>query len=245
MKLLVPILSLSVLVTLPALAGEPGGPVFSNPLTFDNELMPFEPGGVKVYTGRSEGEGIAVVDLYLEETRLFDLGGTPVECAILQETEFEAGVLAEISRNYFAQADDGSVWYFGEVVDNYADGVIADHEGSWLVGGPTLPADPLETATAEVPALFMPDAPQVGDTWKPEDLFPLVDETVEMIAEDVTVKVPAGKQEGCIKVKETTQLDNGFEFKWYRPGLGFVKAKDPNEQLSYVAGTFEAIDDEP
>jgi hypothetical protein len=238
-------LLLAALAALPATAGEPAGPVFSDPLSIDNELFPFAAGGVKVYLGRSDGEHLAVVDLYLEETRLFDLDGTPVECAILQETEFEGGQIKEISRNYFAQADDGGVWYFGEVVDDYEDGVVVDHEGSWLVGGPTDPSDPPETADAPAPALFMPADPQVGDTWKPEDLFPLVDETVEMIADDVKVKVPAGKFEDAIKVKETSQLDDGFEHKWYVPGLGFVKAKEPGEQLAYVAGTFEAADDEP
>jgi hypothetical protein len=237
-------LLLAALAALPASAGGPAGPSFSDPLALDNELFPFAPGGVKVYLGRSDGEPIAVVDLYLEETRLFDLDGAPVECAILQETEFEGGSIAEISRNYFAQADDGGVYYFGEVVDNYEDGVVVDHGGSWLVGGP-VGDDPPETATADAPALFMPADPQVGDTWKPEDLFPLVDETVELIAEDVTVKVPAGKLEGCIKVKETSQLSEGFEHKWYKAGLGFVKAKEKGEQLSYVAGTFEAEDDEP
>jgi hypothetical protein len=244
MKTPASLLLLAALAALPATAGEPAGPAFSDPLTIDNELFPFTPGGVKVYVGRSDGAPIAVVDLYLESTRVFDLDGMPVECAILQETEFEDGTIAEISLNYFAQADDGGVYYFGEVVDNYEDGVVTDHEGSWLVGGP-VGNDPPETGTAEVPALFMPADPQVGDTWKPEDLFPQVDETVELIDDEAKVKVPAGKYEGAIKVKETSQLDDNFEHKWYVPGLGFVKAKEPGEQLSYVAGTFEAADDEP
>jgi hypothetical protein len=227
-----------------ALASAPpapvGAPAFSEPLEFDNEFMPFEPGGLKLYTGRSDGEIIAVADIYLEETRTFELDGADVECAILQETEFEAGELAEISRNYFAEADDGTVYYFGEVVDNYEDGVVVDHGGSWLVGGPTDPSDPLDTATALVPAVFMPADPEVGDSWKPEDLFPFVDETVTLVAEDLKIKVPAGKFEDAIKVKETSQLSDGFEHKWYVPGIGFVKSKEPGESLQLVASTFLA-----
>ena len=237
-------LILAALAAAPLLPGEPASPAFSDPLTFDNELMPFEPGGLKMYVGRAEGEKLAVADLYLEETRSFELDGADVACAILQETEFEAGELTEVSRNYFAEADDGTVYYFGEVVDIYEDGEVVSHDGSWLVGGPTDPSDPPETATALAPAVFMPADPEVGDTWKPEDLFPIVDETVELVAEDVNVKVPAGKFEDAIKVKETSQLSDGFEHKWYVPGLGFVKSSEPGEMLSLVASTFEPLEDD-
>ncbi len=221
-----------------------GGPIFSNPLVFDNEFFPFTPGGVKVYTGKDEGAKTVVVDLYSTETRMFDVGGSMVECALLQETEFEDGELAEISLNWFAQADDGTVYYFGEVVDNYDDGEIEDHEGSWLVGGPQK-GDPEETATALVPAVFMPADPEVGDTWKPEDLFPLVDETVEVLKEDVKFKTPAEKFEGGILVQETTDLDpKAKEKKWYAPGVGFGKAKGPGEKLVLIASTFTASEDE-
>ncbi len=244
MKSPAPILLLAALAALPAVAGGPAGPAFSDPLTIDNPFHPIVPGGVKVYTGKSEGAPIVVVDLCLEDTRLFDLDGTPVECAILQETEFEDGAIAEISLNYFAQADDGGVYYFGEVVDNYEDGVVTDHEGSWLVGGP-VGNDPPETATADAPALFMPADPQVGETWKPEDLFPLVDETVELLDEDLKVKTKGGTFEGCIKVEETSQLSEGFEHKWYAPGVGFVKSKEPGEKLALLASTFEPEDAGP
>lgn len=247
MKLLLHVLLFPALLALPAFPavfGEPAAPAFSDPLAIDNPFMPFVPGAVKVHMGRSDGEQTVAVELYLAETRDFVLGGGTVTCAVLQETEFEAGEIVEISLNYFAQADDGSVYYFGEVVDDYEDGVVTGHGGSWLVGGPTLPTDPADTATAAMPALFMPEDPQVGDTWKPEDLFPFVDETVELLDDDATVNVPAGKYEDALQVKETSALAPGFELKWYAPGVGVVKAKGKAEVLRLVASTLLPIDDD-
>ena len=52
---------------------------------------------------------------------------------------------------FYAQADDGSVWYLGEDVFNYEDGAIADTAGTWFAGidGPA--------------AMIMPADPKVGD----------------------------------------------------------------------------------
>ena len=53
-------------------------------------------------------------------------------------------------------SNDGTVYYFGEVVDIYENGEVVDHEGSWLVGGPIQPGDPTDAANAGEPAVFMP-----------------------------------------------------------------------------------------
>ncbi len=238
--LLAPGLAAGLALLMPAARADvpAGPPTFkTDPLTFDNDFFPFEPGAFKLYRGKSEGEKIAVLDVYTAETRTFDWGGGEVETRLLLEVEFEAGVLVEVSQNWFAQADDGSVYYFGEVVDDYEDGVIVAHEGSWLVGGPTLPSDPPETGDADDPALIMPDNPEEGDTFKPEDLLPIVDETVEVLAVDQTVKVEAGKFEDVIKVEETSSLSEGSEFKWHAAGVGVVKTKQKGESLKLIAST--------
>jgi hypothetical protein len=73
--------------------------------------------------------------------------------------------------------------------------------------------------------------------FKPEDLFPIVDETVEVIAVDVDVLVPAGKYDGAIKVEESTLLGPGTEFKWYAPGVGVVKVQTKGETLRLEEST--------
>ena len=125
-------------------------------------------------------------------------------------------------------------------MDKYENGVIVSHEGSWLVGGPTDPTDPLETANASSPAIFMPANPEVGDIFKPEDLFPIVDETVTVQAVSQSVGVPAGKFSEVIKVLETSLLPGAPETKWYAAGVGIIKGNTTtNENFALIATTLQ------
>ena len=234
----------ALLIAIPAPVGPAaqlasGTPTFSDPLAITNTYFPFVVAGVKTFEGVSGNAKTLVEDTYLVATRTFQLNGTSVACHILREKEFEDGEIVEISHNYFAQGDDGAVYYFGEVVDIYDEtGAIVAHDGSWLVGGPTLPSDPAGAAVATVPAVFMPVDPEDGDTWKPEDLFPFVDETAEVVQDDVGMNVPAGHFDECIKVRETSQLSTSFESKWYAPGVGVIKVTAGGEHLKLTSTTF-------
>jgi hypothetical protein len=225
----------AILVAMTLRAEVPSGPpTFGDPLSITNAYHPFVPGRVKSFESSQGSFDLEVVDTYLIDTREFTWGGGTVACRTLQESEVEDGELVEISSNYFAQADDGSVYYFGEVVDIYENGVVVGHDGSWLVGGPTLPGDPPETATATDPTVYMPADPEVGDVFKPEDLMPFVDETDEVVKVGKSVKVPAGKFTDCIQILESSQLSEGTETKWYAPEVGVIKVKEKGEILVLV-----------
>lgn len=210
-------------------------PVFSSPLTITNRFHPFVPGGVKVFDGVSDGEKVTIVDLYTADTRTFRFNNADVPTRLLQETEFANGRLAEISKNYFAQADDGSVYYFGETVDIYENDVVVEHGGSWLVGGKTEPGDPDGTGNAASPSVFMPGNPELGDVFKSEDVAPIADETDTIIGVNQRVNVPAGKFQGAIRLRETSVLSPGQETKWYAPGAGVVKGQQKGESFRLIA----------
>lgn len=214
-----------------------GTPTFSTPLNITNPYHPFQPGGVKIFQGSEGKTKLIGIHQYLTETRAFSWNGTTVNCRVLREFAFEDGQLVEISDNYFAQADDGTVYYFGEVVDNYEDGVIVNNNGSWLVGGPTLPSDPPTTANDNNPTVFMPANPEVGDVFKAEDLIPVVDETDTVVRVGVKIKVPAGSYEDTIAIEETSALEPGTTTKWYAPGVGVVMEKAKKEQLNLISST--------
>lgn len=207
-----------------AASGAPGGAgAFSDPLDIDNEYFPFVEGRNKVLAGAEEDAELLVIEGHLAEIRTFLLDGQSVQTHTLRETEYEDGELVEISLNYFAQDDQGNVHYFGEVVDDYEDGQVVGHGGSWLVGGPTLPTDPRDAATASHPALFMPADPEVGDTWKPEDLFPFVDEDAQVIEDDLEIEVEGGSFDDVLRVRETSVLSPGsVGNKYYAPGVGVI-----------------------
>ena len=122
------------------------------------------------------------------------------------------GRILEVALDYYAQADDGSVWYFGENVDNYENGVIVDHEGTWLAGrdGP--------------PGMIMPADPQVGDVYRPENIPGLVFEEVTVQRTGVTVNGPRGPVPGAVLVQERL-MDGTVEDKIFAPGYGEFKAR--------------------
>lgn len=219
-----------------------GVPVFSNPTAITNPYFPFTPGDVKVYRGRSGKAKLAATDHYLSETRVFAWNGGAVETRIVREIEFRNGKLVEIAMNHFAQADDGTVYYFGETVDDYASGGVVSHDGSWLVGGATLPGDPVDTAVAVNPTVFMPANPEVGDQFKPDDLLPYVDETATVESKSKTVKVEAGKFKNVMRIKLTSVLpDSDPERKWHAPGVGVIRMKESGEVLNLIATTQIAV----
>jgi hypothetical protein len=205
-------------------------PTFSDPLDIDNPYDPFVPFRIRLY--EEQGGDAFVLDVFLPETRTFTLAdGTEVECATLQEWEVVDGEVHEISWNWFAQADDGTVYYFGEVVDVYEGGVVDHHGGSWLVGGPG-PGDPDETLTADAPTVFMPGDPEKGDEWKAEDLPEFgLEEFDRAMGFDDEVEVPYAELEDVLRVREKTP---DLEFKWYAPGIGFVRSKSGSEVVELV-----------
>jgi len=215
----------------------------SNPRTFTNRYAPFQEGAVKVYAGTAGSAQEVVVDDYLPKRRIFQVEGVndgkPVHCSILREMSFEDGQLVESTLNYFAQADDGTVYYFGELVDMYQNGVVTSHEGSWLVGGPE-DSDPSATATSARPFVFMPATPEKADVFKPEDLLPVVDETAQVVDTHQTRAVPAGQYQDVIQVLESSELDTATENKWYAPGVGAISIAAQDEQLDLIASTLRS-----
>ena len=213
-----------------------GDPTFSDPLDFTNVYFPFEPGTIKVFTGKEGPERLVLIETHFDETRVIDWDGALVECAILVETEFEDGDLVEISYNYFATADDGSVYYLGEIVNDYEDGEIVGHDGSWLVGGP-VGDDPAETETVPDPLLFLPGNPEPGDVFVPEG-----DETAEILSTSKRLRTPAGHFEDVLEILEVE--DGGAkERKYYALGVGLVMEKGDGARLALVSSTLTGDDD--
>lgn len=186
-------------------------PTFSDPTTITNPLFPISDLAQVIQLGHDDGGSLRHEVTLLPRTKTILWKGRKIETLVSQFVAYQNGRVLEVAVDFFAQADDGSVWYFGENVDNYANGVIADHEGSWLAGrdGP--------------PGMIMPADPQVGDVYRPENIPGLVFEEVTVKATDRTVQGPRGPVEGAIRVQERL-LDGTTESKFYAPGYGEFSA---------------------
>jgi hypothetical protein len=183
-------------------------PPFSNPTKVTNPLFPISNLHSAILNGTVDDKPFKSETTLLPETRVIQWGGGQIEALVSQYVAYLDGRLEEVALDFYAQADDGSVWYLGEDVFNYnEEGLIADTEGTWLAGkeGP--------------PAMIMPAEPQVGDVYRPENIPGLVFEEVRIKAVDETVEGPRGPVEGAIIAEELHQ-DGGREDKTFAPGYG-------------------------
>lgn len=182
-------------------------PTFSNPTQVTNPLFPTSETAQLIQLGTEGDVEVRIEVTLLPSTRTIEWDGAQVEVVEALYAAYDDRRLVEVTLDFFAQADDGSVWYFGEEVDNYSGGVVSDHGGAWLAGrdGP--------------PGMIMPADPQVGDVFRPENIPGLVFEEDIVLSTGETVDGPRGPVEGAIRVEEHL-MEGTSEQKIWAPGYG-------------------------
>jgi hypothetical protein len=183
-------------------------PTFSNPTKVTNPLFPIGNLQSAILSGTVEGKDFKTETTLLPKTEfLVGPSGRPVETLVSQYVAYLDGRIEEVALDHYAQADDGSVWYFGEDVFNYDDGFIADTAGTWFAGtdGPA--------------AMIMPGDPQVGDVYRPENIPGVVFEEVRIKTVGKTVQGPSGPVSGAVIAAEL-HADGAREDKTFAPGYG-------------------------
>jgi hypothetical protein len=184
-----------------------GGP-FS--LTIDNAFFPLVVGTQFVLEGVVDGELVRLVITVLDQTE--DVDG--VITRVVEERETADGVLTEVSLNYFAQAPDGTVCYFGEAVDIYDEtGTnVVSHEGAWRAG-----------ENGAVSGIFMPADPQLGDIFANEIAPGVAEDQTEVIGVDEPISVPAGDFSETRTTEECNPLaDAEKDTKAFARNVGIV-----------------------
>jgi hypothetical protein len=186
-------------------------PSFTHPTEITNPLFPISGLDQVIQLGAEGDVQLRHEITLLEETKNINWNGQDIEAVVSQFVAYGDGEILEIATDYFAQADDGAVWYLGEDVTNYEDGEVLDHDGTWLAGrdGPA--------------GMIMPANPQVGDMFRPENIPGLVFEEVTVMKTGLTVEGPTGPVPDSILVQEAL-LDGSLEDKYYAPGYGEFQA---------------------
>ncbi len=182
-------------------------PVFSNPRRIDNPLEPAAVTTQVLYGGTVAGKPFRTEVTRLPGTKLIHWQGQTIPALISQYMAFSDGRIAEVALDWFAQADDGAVWYLGEDVREYEDGKVATTEGSW------------EAGKAGPPAMIMPAAPKAGMAYRSENAPGIVFEEDRVLATGRTVMGASGAVTGAIEVSEL-HADGAHENKIYAPGYG-------------------------
>lgn len=187
-----------------------------------NPFYPLWPGYVLVLEGEElddEDELVEIqsINTVTGDTELVD----GVMTRVFEERESEDGELVEVSRNFLAICrETGDVWYFGEDVDDYEDGVIVGHEGEWRAG-----IDGAE------PGILMPGTPILGARFMEEIAPGVALDRAEIVGMGDEITVPFGTYDDTIETIGTSALipEAGDE-KYYARGVGNIK----DEELELV-----------
>ncbi|MFE0652492.1 hypothetical protein ACFVZH_28330 [Streptomyces sp. NPDC059534] len=199
-----------------------GTPVFSRPTAVTNPLHPSSEIQQVIYGGQVDGKPFRTEFTLLPDIKTVTVNGEQVRARTLQYMAFSDGRIHEVALDWFAQADDGSVWYLGEDVFNYENGVVADTGGTWLAG---------KTGPA---AMIMPNEPKTGDVYRPENVPEVVFEEVTVKAVGQTVPGPYGPVKGAMTVTEL-HMDGTREDKVFAPGYGEFSTGRPGADLEAVS----------
>ena len=202
-----------------AVAGAVTG--FSDARNIDNAYLPLTQFDRCELRGRlDDGSRERTVRTLLDRTRAFTVDGRRVEAAVIEDRAFEDGELVERTLDYFAQGDDGAVYYLGEHVANIRRGRVVSHRGSWLYGKHT-----------DVLGVAMPAQPVLGAQWRFEDVPGITVESNRV--EEVGMRAKAGGRlfSDVIRVQEFIQPEGEVEYKLYARGTGVIAEYPPDGRV--------------
>lgn len=187
---------------------------FSNPTVIDNQWFPLQPGTQLIYEGvTQEGEEAIPHQIIMTVTDLTkEVAG--VRSVVMWDRDFSDGALEEAEIALFAQADDGTVWHFGQYPEVYENGELIETP-AWFAG--YADAQPGITIKAE---------PEIGGSSYSQGWGPAVGWTdrARAVRFEDQVCVATGCYDGVLVTEETAREEQGaFQLKYYAPGIGNIK----------------------
>nr|MBA3263999.1 hypothetical protein [Thermoleophilaceae bacterium] len=184
-------------------------PKFSNPTKITNPLFPISRLRSVIFSGEVDGKPFHTETTLLPGTRTIEWSpGQQVDARVSQYSAYVDGRIEEVALDYYAQADDGSVWYLGEDVYDYDRGGLVDSTlGSWLAGK----EGPIE--------MIMPADPKPGDVHRAENIPGIAFEEVKIKTTGKTVDGPSGPVKGAMVGRELHD-DGTYSDKVFAPGYG-------------------------
>ena len=172
----------------------------------DHPYFPLLPGSTWVYESSDGSERIEVE--VLSETR--EVMG--IDATVVRDTVTEDGEVVEDTYDWFAQDEDGNVWYLGEDSTEYEDGEPVSKAGSWEAG-----------VDGALPGIVMPADPQPGMAYRQEYYEGEAEDMAEVARLGETETVPYGSFDALLVIREWNPLEpEVVEEKYYAEGVGLV-----------------------
>jgi len=190
----------------------------------DNPYFPLPVGRTLVYTGVKDGQTQTDTVTVTNQTKVI-LG---ITATVVSDVATHNGTVLERTFDYYAQDDDGNVWYLGEDTTAFLPNGKTDTSGSFVAG-----------VDGAQPGIIMEADPQIPDAYRQECYAGHAEDTAWVVATGGTVSVPYGKVRNVLTTLESTQLEPGaYDEKIYGPGIGIVSERSltgPSESAQLVS----------
>jgi hypothetical protein len=192
-----------------------------------NPYFPLEPGKTRVYDGTRDGQPQHTEMSVTKETRMI-MG---VKCIVVRDVVTSSGALVEKTTDWYAQHQNGDVWYFGESTAEYTNGKVSSTHGTWEAG-----------VDGAQPGIIMLAKSKPGDHYRQEYRPGEAEDEATVLRIDPSVKVPGGTFSKIVVTEDRDPLNpDKTDLKKYAPGVGLVYSKrvrtGHNEVISYVKTT--------
>jgi hypothetical protein len=187
----------------------------------DNPYFPLPAGRTLVYRGQTK-DGLETMEFEITGRTKNVMG---VNTTVVIERSTVNGQLVEVSENWFAQDNQGTVWYFGEATQEYVNGVPGSTAGSWEAG-----------VAGARPGIIMEADPQPGDSYFQEFAEGVAQDMAQVMNGFKSATVPAGSYSNVLETKEWSPIEpSSVEHKSYAPGVGLIlEEKGASERLELV-----------
>src|SRR5262245_26342018 len=180
---------------------------FHHSTRITNPYFPLTPGDLYTYNGNLKKEPEVDSAYVTRNTPTID-GIRVVE---VRDRVYLSATLTEDTLDWYAQDDQGNVWYMGEFTTELPSG---DHSGSWTAG-----VDGAE------PGFIMEATPQVGDNYCQENAPGIAEDAAQVVSLTASRTVPFGSFSGNVpQTKEYSLIEPHSEYKYYASGVGMLEA---------------------
>lgn len=180
--------------------------------------FPLEPGREWYYLGTKDD---VVHEEYLSVGHdLRSIGG--VDCAALVGEIRIAGVLEQVTTEWFAADRNGNIWKFGEeTLERDAHGLMVLGDDGWLAG----------EGDAE-PWVYLPIRPLVGDVHSGRSARGT--ERIEILSVGAKESVPAGDFSDCLAIAEEEDDPDDQDIILFSAGVGRLSETNPSGRIQLV-----------
>jgi hypothetical protein len=181
-------------------------------VTVDNPYFPLPVGRTLVYRGSEDG--LHEIDRLHVTDRTKVIQG--VTATVAHDVVWSSGHRQEITNDWYAQDDQGNVWYLGEDTRVLLGNGKVDRSGSWTWG-----VDGAE------PGLIMESKPRPPDAYRQECLNGQAQDMAWTVGRGGSITVGYGTVHRILRSFEFSELEpNVVSEKIYAPGLGIVRERD-------------------